>query len=105
MNVIDRDHTMAASGVVSIGNEIGVLGTSLADGKSSAVFRLLHMDGQQQWQHVEGGPNWNFPGGIFKTSAGYILVSIENDYSPSSGPSTLIFTLVSDRGAGLFNAL
>jgi hypothetical protein len=98
IQVIDRDRELAASRVVSTGAEIGSLGFFGDDKRSSAVFRLLNKDGQRLWQHVEPGSFWNFPVSMIKTSDGYILISIENDYSPQPQPSTLIFTLVSDWG-------
>jgi CHAT domain-containing protein len=101
VKVFNRDRGLAAWGIISIGNGIGVLGYVPADTKSSAVFRLLDLDGQRLWQHLEDSSLWNFPITIVKAPRGYILVSIENDYSPSSWPSTLIFTLVSDKGATL----
>jgi CHAT domain-containing protein len=98
IQVVDRDRELAASNVISIGSEIGSLGYFGDNKRSSAVFRLLSADGQQRWQHVEPGAFWNFPVSMVKTPDGYLLISIENDYSPQSQPSTLIFTLVSDRG-------
>jgi hypothetical protein len=35
---------------------------------------------------------------MIKNSNGYVLISIENDYSPFSNPSTLVFTSVSNLG-------
>jgi hypothetical protein len=98
IQVIDRDRELAASRIVSTGSEIGSLGFFGDDKRSSAVFRLLNEDGQRLWQHVEPGAFWNFPINMIKAPDGYVLISIENDYSPQLQPSTLIFTLVSDRG-------
>ena len=98
VKVIDRDNDLAGPNVVSIGDEIGILGFMPADIKSSAIFRLLDRDGQRRWQHIEYGSLWNFPVNMFKISKGYVLVSIENDYSASPAASTLIFTIVSDQG-------
>jgi CHAT domain-containing protein len=98
MQVIARDGELAVLGLVSIGSEIGSLGYFSEDKKSSAVFRLLNKDGQRQWQHVERGSLSNFPVSMIRTANGYILISIENDYSAHPQPSTLIFTLVSERG-------
>ena len=86
IQVIDRDRELAALNVISIGSEIGSLGYFGDDKRSSAVFRLLNADGQQLWQHVEPGAFWNFPVGIIKAPGGYLLISIENDYSPQSQP-------------------
>jgi hypothetical protein len=72
-----------------------------ADIKSSAVFRLLTKNGQRLWEHIEEGSLWNFPVSIIKDSRGHILISIENDYSPTPRPSRLVFTLVSDKGVTL----
>src|SRR5262249_596036 len=38
------------------------------------------------------------PVSMIKAPRGYILISIEVDYSPMSRPSTLVFTLVSEQG-------
>jgi CHAT domain-containing protein len=98
VSVVSNDRKMAASGVVSIGSEVGVLGYFPADNKSTAVFRLLSSDGYLRWQHLEDSALWNTPITIIKNSGDYILISIENDYSPASKPSTLILTLVSNQG-------
>jgi hypothetical protein len=82
-------------------NEMAILGFIPADVNSSAVFRLLNTDGQRAWQYIVSSPLWNFPVSMVKTSKGYILISVENDYSPLLSPSTLVFTLVSDQGASL----
>ena len=101
VEVIDRDHDMAGSGVVSVGSAIGMLGFIPEHSKSSAVFRLLNADGQRQWQHIESSSAWNFPLSMVKTFKGYILVSVEKSFSSSLGPSTIVFTLVSDQGDAL----
>jgi CHAT domain-containing protein len=96
VQVIERDRDLAASGVVSLADKIGVLGfLARGDKSSSAAFRLLDQNGQRRWQHVEDGPSWSFPVSMIKAFSGYILISIETNFS---GPSTLIVTSVSDQG-------
>jgi hypothetical protein len=93
----DRDLAASASGIVAIGNDIGVLGYVPKGKQSSAIFRLLDENGQRRWEHVEEGPSWNFPVSVVKAPIGYILVSIETDFSKG----TLVATLVSDHGETL----
>jgi CHAT domain-containing protein len=102
VSVLNRDHDLAASGVISLGHEIGLLGYTSVEGKSAAVFRLLNEDGRIRWQRTEKSPLWDFPISIIKADNDYILVSMESDYSPSPVESTLVITLV---GADLGNTM
>jgi hypothetical protein len=92
---------MAASGVVSLGATIGLLGYFPEGNKSSAVFRLLGNEHQELWQHLEKSELWNFPLSIVHTIDGYLLISIEHDLSRSSSASTLTLTLVSESGSAI----
>lgn len=97
--VIARDAEMARTGVVSLGDRVGILGYYPAGDKSSAVFRLMDTGGQEIWRFVvQDSPSWNFPISIIQTAEAYILLSIENSYLPSAGPSTLVLNLVSKSG-------
>jgi CHAT domain-containing protein len=98
VEVIRRDGEIGASSIVAIDNEIGLLGYVPAETKSSAVFRLLDRDGTERWRHVVDGKLWNFPVSVLSSAGGFILVSIENDFSSSPAPSTLVLTLVTDQG-------
>jgi hypothetical protein len=98
VEVISRSRKMAASGVVTIDDDIWLLGTVPSDNRSSAVFRLLDKAGQERWQQIIDGTLWNSPVSVIKSSSGYVLISIENDYSRSPAPSALILTLVSKHG-------
>src|SRR5262249_4033488 len=95
--VFDRSDLGAGSVVVS-NNDIGLLGYRPSNQKSTAVFRLLGGDAQERWQHVVDSSLWNFPVSIVASGSGYILISIETDFSPSPKPSTLVLTLVSRQG-------
>jgi hypothetical protein len=99
--VISRDAKMAASGVVSLGTDIGLLGYYTGSNKSSAVFRLLEKNGQERWRYVEDSLLWSNPVNIITTAEGYVLISIEKDFSPSLTPSTLVLTLVSASGVAI----
>jgi hypothetical protein len=94
VELVDYSHDMAASSLVGLGKELGVLGFFPSDHKSSAVFRLFGDDGRQHWQHVEDSELWNFAVSIVKSPTGYILVSIENH-------SSLVLTSVSEGGTSI----
>ena len=59
---------------------------------------MIDKDGQERGQQIIDGTLWNSPVSVIKSSRGYILISIENDYSPFLAPSALILTLVSSHG-------
>jgi CHAT domain-containing protein len=99
LSVVSRDREMAASGVVSLGDKIGLLGFFPEGHKSPAVFRLLGNGHQELWQHLEKSELWNFPVSIIRTIEGYLLISVEHDLSQSSSASTLVLTVVSESGA------
>jgi CHAT domain-containing protein len=95
IEILERYRDLGAWDIVAIGNDIGVLGYATKGNHSSAIFRLLDENGQRRWEHVEEGPSSNFPVSMIETPVGYVLVSIETDFSQLS---TLIVTSVSDQG-------
>ena len=95
IEILERYRDLGAWDIVAIGNDIGVLGYAAKANQSSAIFRLLDENGQRRWQHVEEGPSSNFPVSMIETPVGFVLVSIETDFSRLS---TLIVTAVSDQG-------
>ena len=101
VSVIARDSEMAASGVVSFGTKIGLLGYYPSDNKSSAVFRMLDQNDQERWRYIVASDLWNYPVGIVQTADGYILISLETDLSPLGRASTLVLNVVSASGAAL----
>jgi CHAT domain-containing protein len=95
--VVDRSELGALSVIVS-NSDVALLGYQPSEGKTAAVFRLLGSDGQEKWQHVVDSSLSNFPVSLISSPWGYILISIETDFSPSSKSSTLVLTLVSRQG-------
>jgi CHAT domain-containing protein len=101
VTVVSRDGEIAASSVVALGTKIGLLGYYPNDTKSSAVFRVLERDGRERWRYIEDSKLWNFPVSIIPIADGYILISVETDFSASRSPSGLILNHVSDSGAAI----
>jgi hypothetical protein len=98
IKVISRDRELAALSIMGTGSALAVLGYMPAGNKSTAIFELLDEDGNKRWVNKQDGPVYNFPGSAIHLSEGFILVSVETDLSASPGQSTLILTLVSERG-------
>ena len=95
VEVISRQPQMAASGVVAINDDIALLESVSSDTNSSAVFSLLDKDGRERWQHVAESQVWNNPVSIVRHASGFVLLSIESDFSLSSAAaSVLVVTLV-----------
>lgn len=101
VTVISRDREMAASNVVSLDTKLGLLGFYPGGNKSSAVFRVLEQGGQDRRRYVEDSNLWNFPVSIIRAADGYVLISIESDFSPSAEASTLVLNRVSESGVGI----
>jgi CHAT domain-containing protein len=99
--VAARESEVASIGVIPVGDKVGLLGFLPADNKTTAVFRLLEGDGRKIWEFQVDSPLWNFPIAILNVADGYVLISIENDYSPQKTPSSLIATRLSASGATL----
>jgi hypothetical protein len=97
---ISRDPLVAASGMVSVGDEIAVLGYLPTDTKSQALFRVLDHAGKVKWEHIEESERWRSPISIYRVAGGYLLVSIGNSFHDLDR-SSLILTVVSDAGVSL----
>jgi hypothetical protein len=96
--VLERDRSLAVSGIMAVANQIAILGYNPSEHKSTAVFRMINSVGKVLWQHLEDSSHWNFPFGVIKLRGGYLLASFEKDFSPSPDQSTLTLTAVSTEG-------
>jgi hypothetical protein len=102
-----RDTELAASRIVSLGPDLGILGYYPAScascpqstGNTSAVFRLLDQDRRERWKYVQQSPKWIFARDIVRNGDGFILVAFATDYSPQSQPSSILLTRISEAGA------
>lgn len=107
MKVEIRDSELAASRIVSLGSDIGILGYYPAScarcpqstGNTSAVFRLLDQQLKERWKYVQQSAQWIFAKDIVRSREGFILVGFATDYSPQSQPSSILLTRISETGA------
>lgn len=101
IGVIDRAPGLAASKLVALDGDLGVLGEVAASHGTSAVFRLLDTQGQEKWRYVENAAHWNHPVGAVKVAAGTDFLSTDTDFSPGAGGTTLILTQLSRTGQAI----
>jgi hypothetical protein len=85
---------------VAVADQLAVLGWYPSEHKSAAVFRMTDSAGQLLWEHVEESGYWNFPSGILKSQRGYLLVSVERNFTAAENNS-LVLTMVSAGGQSL----
>jgi CHAT domain-containing protein len=98
--VYERDRSLAASSIVAVADQVAVLGWYPSEHKSAAVFRMTDSAGQLLWEHLEESGYWNFPSGVLKSQRGYLLVSVEQNFTAAENNS-LVLTMVSSGGQGL----
>jgi hypothetical protein len=102
INNVIRDASISGARLAWLGDKLGEFGYYPHNNNTtSAVFRLLDAQGNLQWQHVEDSSMSIFPLNMLKTSRGYILLSVEVDYSPKAQPSFLDVTLIPELDGGV----
>jgi CHAT domain-containing protein len=104
-----RDAELAASRIISVGTDLGILGfypvtcTSCPQtaGNTSAVFRLVDDKFRERWKYIQQSSRPIYANDIVRNGDGFILVAFTTDYSPQPQPSTISLTRISDKGAAL----
>jgi hypothetical protein len=104
-----RDAELAASRIVSLGPDLGILGfypvtcasCPQAAGKTSAVFRLLDEKDRERWKYIQESSLPIYATDIVRSGDGFVLVAFTTDYSQQPQPSTISLTRISDKGAAL----
>jgi CHAT domain-containing protein len=102
----NRDAELAASRIVSLGSDLGVMGfypntcttCPQSAGNTSAVFRLLDSKGRERWKYVQQSPQHIVAKSMLRNRNGFLLVAFSTDYSGQSRPSFLSLTQVSEAG-------
>jgi CHAT domain-containing protein len=103
LEVIERRTDIAAANIISVGKQVATLGyiPIPAEDKSIATFRLLNDQGIEQLKYLQQSGRWNSAVTVFKVPKGYLLVSIEKEFSPGNKETKLRVSLLSEHGAVL----
>jgi CHAT domain-containing protein len=109
MEIESRDTALAASRIISLDPDLGILGfypvtcTSCpqSTGNTSAVFRLVDEKGRERWKYIQQSSQWIFANDMVRSGDGFILVAFATDYSSQSRPSSIALTQVSEAGVAL----
>jgi CHAT domain-containing protein len=105
VSVLNVDSQMGASRIFTFGSNIGATGhypstcksCPQTQGRSSAVFKMFDASGKERWRLAQESNYTRLGFDIVRASYGYILVSVETNYSSTTNNSIWL-TAVSPGG-------
>jgi hypothetical protein len=81
VKILERNRDLAAGQIVSLGDQVAIMGYLPAETHSSAVWRLTDWAGAEKWRYVESETRWDFPVDIMRVENGYITISLQRGYT------------------------